>query len=304
MSTLKEPNKGIELLKQRLSRYITHEGRQRALRFVPRSTDVIISTPPKCGTTRMQQIVHQLRSGGDMSFTDIDDVVPYIDLAYDVGQDLDAEHRYQPRCFKTHMSYESCPKGAKYIVIYREPCAVLYSSFNFFHGIYFQHREISLDEYVKTMLLFPNDKYPNYFAHLLSWWPKRNDPDVLFLLYEEMLKDLESSVKAVASFMGIDDKACIANAVRMSSFDFMRQNREKYACHYVSRHRFKAMGLPQDKLLQRVGTASATKGRESMEDRTEKAVKKMWTDKITNVIGFAGYEGFSRAVREKIALQK
>ena len=35
-----------------------------------------------------------------MSFTDIDDVVPWIELAYDVGQDLDAEQKYQPRCFK------------------------------------------------------------------------------------------------------------------------------------------------------------------------------------------------------------
>jgi hypothetical protein len=45
----------------------------------------------------MQQILHQLRSGGDMSFDEISDVVPYIEQAYDTEINLDAEQRYQPR---------------------------------------------------------------------------------------------------------------------------------------------------------------------------------------------------------------
>jgi hypothetical protein len=45
----------------------------------------------------MQQILHQLRSGGDMSFDEINDVVPFIELAYDTELDLEAEHKYQPR---------------------------------------------------------------------------------------------------------------------------------------------------------------------------------------------------------------
>ena len=58
---------------------------------------MFVVTPPKCGTTWMQQILHQLRSGGDMSFDEISDVVPFIELAYDTELDLEAEHKYQPR---------------------------------------------------------------------------------------------------------------------------------------------------------------------------------------------------------------
>ena len=36
--------------------------------FKPRATDVLITTAPKAGTTWMQQILHQLRSGGDTSW--------------------------------------------------------------------------------------------------------------------------------------------------------------------------------------------------------------------------------------------
>lgn len=52
----------------------------------------------------MQQIVHQLRTGGDgdMEFDEISCVVPWIELAGDLGQDLDAEQRKNPRCYKTH----------------------------------------------------------------------------------------------------------------------------------------------------------------------------------------------------------
>jgi hypothetical protein len=39
----------------------------------------------------------ELRSGGDMSFDEINDVVPFIELAYDTELDLEAEHKYQPR---------------------------------------------------------------------------------------------------------------------------------------------------------------------------------------------------------------
>jgi hypothetical protein len=38
-------------------------------RFRPRPSDVIISPFAKCGTTWLQQIVHSLRTGGDMVST-------------------------------------------------------------------------------------------------------------------------------------------------------------------------------------------------------------------------------------------
>jgi Ca2+-binding EF-hand superfamily protein len=277
---------------------MTKEGRQKALSFVPRSSDVIVATPPKCGTTWMQQIMHQLRSGGDMTFTGIGEVVPWIDLAHDVGLDLDAEHKYQPRCFMTHAWYDDCPKGGKYIVVYREPCASFYSAFNFFEKKHFQPGEITLDEFVKNVMKGNEKMRVNYFQHLLSWWPKRNDPNVLFLLYEDMLDDLESAVKAVASFMGIDDEGSIANAVKMSTFDFMKQNRDKFSTNLVSSYRNKAMGIPEGVVSQRVVTGSATKGREIMDEGTKQAVQKMWNETVTKETGFQDYSEFRDGLKK------
>ena len=132
--------------------------------------------------------------------------MPWIELAYDVGLDLDAEHKYQPKCFKTH-AWFGCSEEARYIFVYREPCAILYSTFNFLRGFSFQPGEITLDEFVKHTFLSTSDKMRENYFDLLNWWPKRNDPNVLFLLYEDMLEDLESAVSAIASFMGTDDEA-------------------------------------------------------------------------------------------------
>ena len=86
-----------QLMKERLSRLGTEQGKDYSLNFKPRLNDVFIVTPPKCGTTWMQQILHQLRTGGDMSFDEISDVVPFIEIAFDTEIDLEAEHKYPPR---------------------------------------------------------------------------------------------------------------------------------------------------------------------------------------------------------------
>ena len=297
MSTSGALNPMVERMYERFKNLTTNEGRQKAMSFVPRPSDVIVVTLSKCGTTWMQQIMHQLRSGGDMSFTDIDDVVPWIELAYDVGQDLDAEQKYQPRCLKTH-AWFGCSEGAKYIFVFREPCATFYSAFNFFQGKYFQPGDITLDEFVKSMYLTPSTKMrSNYFVRLLSWWAKRNDPNVLFLLYEDMLEDLESAVRSVASFMGIEDEASIRNAVTMSRFDFMKENQEKFASHRTSQSRNRSLGLPEATRLQRIHTGSATKGREVMDDCTKEAIQKMWTEIITKELGFQDYDEFRHILK-------
>ena len=82
-------------MKEKLRPFRPVEIWMKGINFRPRGDDVMIVTASKCGTTWMQQVVHQLRSGGDMSYRNISDVVPFIEMAHEI--DLDAEHEYQPR---------------------------------------------------------------------------------------------------------------------------------------------------------------------------------------------------------------
>lgn len=67
------------------------------------------------------QIVHGLRSKGDMSFEEIGMVIPTIENAHDSGYtDLSEPQGHLPRVYKSHLWYRDCPKGAgKYIYVIR-----------------------------------------------------------------------------------------------------------------------------------------------------------------------------------------
>ena len=56
-----------------------------------RPDDVVITPWGKSGTTWTQQIVHTLRTRGDMAFDDISRVVPWIEMSPLLGLDLNAE---------------------------------------------------------------------------------------------------------------------------------------------------------------------------------------------------------------------
>ena len=46
--------------------------------------------------------------------------------------------------------------------------------------------------------------YGKYFDHVLSWWAHKDDDNVLVLKYEDMKKDLPSTVATIAKFIGQD----------------------------------------------------------------------------------------------------
>ncbi|CAB4043667.1 sulfotransferase domain-containing, partial [Paramuricea clavata] len=215
-------------------------------------------------------------------------------------------------CYKTHAWYPGCPKGAKYIVIYREPCAAFYSYFNFHKGWAFQPEELSLHEYVKDFLLakdVPKGKeFASYFVHLLSWWEHRNDSNVLFLFFEDMKDDLESVVRMVAAVVGIQDEKRIKKAVEMSSFEFMKKNEEKFSdappalrfANKASAHEEDSdVRSPQVMLHSKVATGSATKGRELMDDKTKEIIQAKWLEVVGKQTGFQDYNDLRSAFKKE-----
>lgn len=162
------------------------------------------------------QICHQLRAakdGGDMSFSEIGEVVPWLELAHDQGQDLYGpqygHEQHLPRFFKTHAWEEHCPNFEKVIVVLRNPEDVLLSFFRFFEGWFFEVGSITLDEFAKEFWLargVPTSKMqnPSYFIHLISWYKRRTDPNVLLVCFEDLVKDLEGQITRIAKFVSTD----------------------------------------------------------------------------------------------------
>ncbi|XP_062505205.1 sulfotransferase 1 family member D1-like [Corticium candelabrum] len=247
-----DESSGIALLKRNRAKLCTTESRLKGLSFVPRPDDVFIATYPKAGTTWVQQIVQQLRTRGSMDFDDIFDVIPRIEKAADMGIDLDAEQVAKPRAYKIHTWYDHCPKGAKCIVVIRDPRSVASSLYNYVCGWLFQREQLDIETFIRDFFLTqsqPTSKLEkaSYWHFYASWWPHRNDPNVLWLFFEDMLDNHLRAVKKIAEFIncGADDDQLHQLVVQQSSLQFMKEHISKFDNHTVRAKRNQTMNVSE-----------------------------------------------------------
>ncbi len=198
------------------------EDSRRWRNVIRRPGDIIISTPPKSGTTWMQGIVTSLLwPTGDAPGTRAE-LSPWIDATLtpigELVEQVDAQtHR---RYFKTHSPGDCIPfdQQCRYIVVYRDGRDALVSWGN--------HRATMRPEIVELMNrasaklavepLAPvwNGDYDALFdewsvvssplRHLASWWPRRHETNVLFVHYGDLKADLEAEMRRIAGFLELN----------------------------------------------------------------------------------------------------
>ena len=276
--------------------FMSAHGRARGLALRVRSSDVIISTYAKCGTTWLQQIVHGLRSGGSMDFDEITQVVPWLELAHDMGVDPDAEQVASPRVFKSHLGYEDVPKGARYIDAIRDPVDVLVSLYRFFDGWRLEPGAIALEDFALEFFL-EREGARGYWHHVLSWWQVRARPEVLLLCYEDMRADLAGTVARVAAFIGVDASADLLQRItRQSTLEFMKQHERQFDDHLVREARDAACGLPPGGWSTKVARGVPGAGRAALSARVLAAMDEAWALRIAPQTGLRDYAAMRAAL--------
>jgi len=265
--------------------------------FRPRPSDVIISPFAKCGTTWLQQIVHSLRTGGDMDFEDIYQVVPFIDVALELGLDLDAEQRGHPRAFKSHCTWDEVPKGCRYLVSFRNPKDAVVSFFRFMEGWLIEPGAIPIDAFVERRS-FDRDNGADYWRHLASWLPQRENPEVFLLTFEEMKTDLRGTVVRVAEFLGVDtDDALLDLATQRSSFEFMSANKGPFSQPLIRRHSELVAGIPPNSDSATVRKGNIGDHHLELPPAVSSRFDEIWTDTIGTQFGYPTYEDLAAGLR-------
>lgn len=274
-------------MRRALSGFATEAGVARGLAYRPDPTDVFISPYAKCGTTWMQQIVHGLRSGGDMGFSEITEVVPWIELAHDMGMADPAHQRFAPRAFKSHCTWDSIPKGGRYIVVFRDPADAMVSLWRFFDGWFFEAGAIGLEDFAAYYL--DDRDGEDWWSHAASWWAMRERPEVLLLAYEEMRRDLPGTVDRVAGFIGVSDPAAREVAMRQAGFAFMKAHAGQFDDHLVRRTRDAACGLPEGGESSKVSQGQTGAGQAQLSDRIRAALDARWRATLGARFGLRDY---------------
>ena len=279
----------VEGIRRRMAGFATPEGLARGRNYRLRPSDVLIATYPKAGTTLMQQIVHGLRTGGDMDFDEITEVVPWLELAHDLGLDLDAPQRAKPRAFKTHFDWNSTPKGGRYIFVARDPGDSLVSFFHFFSGWVFEPETVSIEDFALDYLL-RGSRSGRYWDHLVSWWRRRLDPDTLWLCFEDIVADLPAATARVARFLDLDtEHPNLEIATRQASIDFMRRHGSKFDDNLVRRTRNAACGLPADASSTKVRKGRVGDSKRELPARVAEVWRREWKNVVEPATGCASY---------------
>ena len=268
----------------------TETCRHHSTQLKPGADDVIISTYPKCGTTWMQQIVHGLRSRGDMTFGEISEVVPFMEVAYDCGIDLNAPQAFAPRAFKTHMGADELPDGARYIIVLRDPMDACISFYNFMNGWYLEPGTVSLETFTEEYF-FSAQGSARYWTHLASWWPRRAGENVLMFCFEDIKQDPAACVRAVARFIGIAlDDELESLVLEQSSIEFMRRHKHQFDDNLLRRARDDAIGLPPDGESSKVKSGKVGASKALLPDHIIKRFDEAWRKEALPLTGAASYQ--------------
>lgn len=277
----------LQEMHKRMKHFASAEGWKKGLAYQPEPTDVYIVTPPKCGTTWMQQIVHGLRTRGSMDFDDITRVVPWINMAHDMGIDIHAPQVATPRAFKTHTPFNELPRGGKYIVVLRNPYDALLSHYRFFEGMFFEKDSIDISTFARGHYMPERD----LFKHILAIWDHRKDEDVLILCFETMKADLAGTIEKVANFMNVPlDDELKQIVLKQSDITFMKKHEAQFNDTIILEKIRVAMRLPEDSMLQKVKTGNVGDAKLHVPDEIKNELDVIWQNEITPVTGLNSYE--------------
>ncbi|HCO60236.1 MAG TPA: sulfotransferase [Porticoccaceae bacterium] len=258
-----------------------------------RADDVVITPFAKSGTTWLQQMVHTLRTGGDMDFDDISRVIPWIETSAALDIDLEAEQVARPRAFKSHLPYHLIPKGGKYINAVRNPGDALYSMYKFMEGWFLEPGAVSLGDFAHQRFMESRD----YWKHLLSWWPQRREDNVLFLAYEHMVQAPEQTIIRVADFIGVPlNDRLLQTALQHTSLTFMLEHKDRFDDAMMRQLSERRCKLPSGSDSAKVREGKIGSHREKLSTELIEALNAIWREEITATLGFKSYQTLIEAL--------
>jgi hypothetical protein len=232
--------------------------------FEFRAGDIVIATPPKCGTTWTQMICALLILGPPSFYAPLDQISPWLEMNVnklsDVLATLGAQtHR---RFIKSHTPLDGLPfdERVTYVTVGRDPRDVAISEAHHFENTDLERFIAQLDEgtglanladVIPDEIPAPPATIRDHFRqwiddttrpgqaistltqtvhHLRTFWDKRKLPNVVLLHYGDLKAGLEGQIRALASRLSIDlDDAIVPELARAASFDEMKSHAKDVA---------------------------------------------------------------------------
>lgn len=227
--------------------------------FKWKSSDVVVMTYPKCGTTWTQEIIWTMRNNVNfdhpLAMDPIMDRAPFLECDMFLPEEIAPDSPFvaecpsfqrlchgadpkdgmylqiaaatpEPRTIKTHLPFSllhpSLLDTAKVVFVARNPKDVFFS--------YLHHSRLLVDHgFVGSMedfmkyFISGDLVYGSYDEYMKEAWERRNHPNLHLLFYEDLKANTLKELRKLSDFMGIeltDDQ--LKKIAEYTSFDQMK----------------------------------------------------------------------------------
>ncbi|ODM23809.1 hypothetical protein SI65_01398 [Aspergillus cristatus] len=209
--------------------FVTPERYMQSRNVKMRNTDIVYDSYPKSGSTWLSYILVLLTGNKGSSLRDSYHWVENNWLY--PRSDAELEAARDPRVFASHMPYDMAVGGdpaqspAKYIYIARNPKDVCVSYYHFESRKSWAGNYTGDWEHWLQMFMQGDVQRGSWFDHVLGWWRHRDAPNILFLTYEDMKRDIDGQLKKIADFIGAELSADKLEEIKTQiGFSAMKSN--------------------------------------------------------------------------------